>query len=182
MELEVCFMIYEDNQDENVTCSFGSLPTFVYNCNTTFSTKKLILTTDLTPSSSYSTSSHYITPSMSSVLDRSRIDTPCSPMWLTIFFGVLSFISFAIYVSYYQQSYYFFALTKEIKDPQICQLLLKLVSIHIVMHYNMSFILDNGIYRYITREQNGESSSYYGIVHISPTLGKHHIQVIYIIV
>ena len=93
MELEVCFMIYEDNQDENVTCSFGSLPAFVYNCNTT---KKLILTTDLTPSSSYSTSSHYITPSVSSVLDRSRIDTPCSPMWLTIFFGVLSFISFAI--------------------------------------------------------------------------------------
>lgn len=96
MELEVCFKTYEDNQDENVTCSFGSLPAFVYNCNATFSTEKLILTTALTASSSYSTSSHYISSSMSSVLDRSRVDTPCSPMWLTLFFGVLSFISFAI--------------------------------------------------------------------------------------
>ena len=47
MELEICFRTYEDNQDENGTCSFGSLPAFVYNCSATFSTEKLILTTYL---------------------------------------------------------------------------------------------------------------------------------------
>ena len=44
-----------------------------------------------------------------------------------------------------------------------------------MIHYNVSFILDNGIYRFTAREQNGESS-YYGTVHISQTLGKQHIQ------
>ena len=43
------------------------------------------------------------------------------------------------------------------------------------MHYNMSFILDNGIYQFTAKELNGESS-YYGIIHISQTLGKQYIQ------
>ena len=91
LTLTLRFCFFNNNRNEDGTCSFDGLPAFFYNCSSNIAEN---LTKDLNPTNSYcsslnihSSDSTNMTATFTSILD-----TPCSATSLIIVFGIIGFI------------------------------------------------------------------------------------------